>query len=132
MQVRRSLGALEERQFRLLFLGQATTALGNRMSMLALAFGVLAIIAGIKSMGLKNGGGRILGIILGSLGALFWLIGLLGSLSGQERFDAETLEFVETGPQLGGIVLALIMLGAYVAIVVLLAKNGRAFNRSAA
>ena len=45
------LGALEERQFRLLFLGQAATALGDRMSQLALPFAVLAITTSASALG---------------------------------------------------------------------------------
>ena len=52
MTLRGRLGALEERQFRLLFLGQAATAFGNRMSMLALAFGVLAITSSATALGI--------------------------------------------------------------------------------
>jgi MFS family permease len=50
--LRGRLGALEERQFRLLFLGQAATAFGNRMSWVALPFGVLAISDSAAALGL--------------------------------------------------------------------------------
>ena len=59
MQVRRSLGALEERPFRLLFLGQAATAFGNRMSWVALPFAVLAISDSATALGLVLACGMI-------------------------------------------------------------------------
>jgi MFS family permease len=59
VQVRRSLGALGERPFRLLFLGQAATAFGNRMSWVALPFAVLAISDSATALGLVLACGMI-------------------------------------------------------------------------
>ncbi len=121
-------GVSVETEGGILDLGGAFAGAIWALALVALAFGVLEIIAGIKTLGLKPGSGRILGIILASLGTLFWLIGLIGSFSGSERLDPETFEVVSGGPQVGGIVMALIFLGAYLTVLVLLAKNGRAFR----
>ncbi len=46
------LGALGERNFRLLFFGQAATAVGDRMAALALAFAVLEITDSVSALGI--------------------------------------------------------------------------------
>ena len=51
MKPRVSLGALEESQFRLLFLGQAVTAVGDRMALLAIPFAVLAVTRSATAVG---------------------------------------------------------------------------------
>lgn len=51
MKPRVSLGALEEPQFRLLFLGQAVTAVGDRMAILAIPFAVLAVTRSASAVG---------------------------------------------------------------------------------
>lgn len=51
MTPRVGLGALEEPQFRLLFLGQAVTAAGDRISLVALPFAVLAITTSVTAIG---------------------------------------------------------------------------------
>jgi MFS family permease len=65
------LGALEEPQFRLLFLGQAATAIGDRMSMLALAFGVLAISNSATALGLVLACGTISTVVFLLAGGVY-------------------------------------------------------------
>ena len=45
------LGALEEREFRLLWLGQATSALGSSLVPIALAFAVLELTGSASALG---------------------------------------------------------------------------------
>jgi hypothetical protein len=99
------------------------------LGLLALAFAVFEIISGIKILGL-NPGWRITGIVLCAVGGVFSLISLIGSFSsGEAQFDPETFELSSGGPNIGGIVFNLIFLAAYVAVIVLLARNSRAFVR---
>lgn len=51
MRLRRSLGALEERPFRLLWLGQTTSRLGDALTGVALAFAVLGIGGSASELG---------------------------------------------------------------------------------
>jgi hypothetical protein len=46
------LGALEERDFRLLWLGQATSALGSSLVPVALAFAVIGLTGSASALGL--------------------------------------------------------------------------------
>jgi hypothetical protein len=99
------------------------------VGVLALAFAVFEIISGIKILGL-NPGWRIAGIVLAAIGAVFSLISLIGSFSsGEAQFDPDTFEFSSGGPNIGGIIFNLIFLAAYVVVIVLLARNSRAFVR---
>ena len=52
MTLRGRLGALEERQFRLLWLGQSTSALGDSLIFVALPFAVLQVGGGAAGLGL--------------------------------------------------------------------------------
>jgi MFS family permease len=52
MRLRGRLGALEERQFRLLWLGQTTSALGDSLIFVALPFAVLQVGGGAAGLGL--------------------------------------------------------------------------------
>ncbi|HEV3474113.1 MAG TPA: hypothetical protein VG602_01950 [Actinomycetota bacterium] len=102
------------------------------LGLVVVAFGVLDIVAGVKVLGLSSGW-RIGGIVLSAIGALFALIGTIGSFSGQETatLDPETFQVVteSAGPNIGGIIFGLLFLAANVIALVLLARNGRAFVR---
>jgi hypothetical protein len=52
MLVAARLGALEEREFRLLWLGQAASALGSSLVPVALAFAVLELTGSASALGL--------------------------------------------------------------------------------
>jgi hypothetical protein len=97
------------------------------VGVLVLAYAVFEIIAGIKVLGLSSGW-RIAGIILAAIGAVFSVISLIGSFSGQNQLDPDTFE-ITSGPNVGGIIFNLIFLTMYVLVVVLLARNSRAFTR---
>jgi len=97
------------------------------VGVLVLAYAVFEIIAGIKVLGLSSGW-RIAGIILAAIGAVFSVISLIGSFSGQDQLDPDTFE-ITSGPNVGGIIFNLIFLTMYVLVVVLLARNSRAFTR---
>src|SRR5256885_3302649 len=51
MRVRRPWGALSEREFRLLFVGQLTSAFGDRLVPIALAFAVLDLTGSVADLG---------------------------------------------------------------------------------
>jgi hypothetical protein len=51
MRLGQSFGALRERNFRLLWIGQATSAFGDRMAPIALAFAVLNLTGSAKDLG---------------------------------------------------------------------------------
>src|SRR5438034_7850556 len=52
MLVAERLGALEEREFRLLWLGQATSAFGSSLASVALPFAVISLTASVSALGL--------------------------------------------------------------------------------
>jgi MFS family permease len=52
MTLRGRLGPLEERQFRLLFIGQAVSLLGDGMTGVALSFAVLDLTGSVSDLGL--------------------------------------------------------------------------------
>ena len=82
----------------------------------------------MKILGLSNAW-RIVGMVLSAIGAVFSLIGLIGAFSGGRELDPNTFELTSGGPNVGGIITNLIGLALYVAVIVLLARNSRAFNR---
>jgi MFS family permease len=51
MRVRRPWGALSEREFRLLFVGQLTSAFGDRLVPIAIAFAVLDLTGSVTDLG---------------------------------------------------------------------------------
>lgn len=59
MSARRRLGALEEREFRLLFLAQGVTAFGDRMARVAIPFAVLAVTRSPTALGIVLAAGTI-------------------------------------------------------------------------
>jgi MFS family permease len=64
------LGALEEREFRLLWLGQATSALGSSLVPVALAFAVLDLSRSVSALGLVLATGfasRVMFLLLGGV-----------------------------------------------------------------
>ena len=98
------------------------------IGLLVIVWGVFEIISGVKILGLSNGW-RIAGIVLSAIGAVFSLIGLIGAFSGGQELDPQTFELTAGGPNIAGIVTNLIGLALYVAVIVLLARNSRAFTR---
>src|SRR4051794_4464994 len=56
---RPGLGALREREFRLLFLATATTRLGSAMAPIALAFGVLELTGSVTDLGFVLAAGSL-------------------------------------------------------------------------
>ena len=70
MLVAERLGVLEEREFRLLWLGQATSALGSSLVPVALAFAVLDLTGSASSLGLVLATGfasRVVFLLLGGV-----------------------------------------------------------------
>ena len=109
--------------------GGAAGAVVIVVGLLVIAFGVFEILSGAKILGLSNGW-RIAGIVLASIGGVFSLIGLIGSFSsGSQEFDANTLEFTSGGLNVGGLISNLIGVVAYLLVIILLARNSRAFAR---
>jgi hypothetical protein len=102
------------------------------IAVLIVAMGVLDIISGVKVIGL-NAGWRIGGIVLAAIGSLLSLLFLLGSFQGQDelQIDPSTFEIstVSSGPNIGGLILSLVLLGVNVAALIMVARTGRAFQR---
>ena len=71
MKPRVSLGALTEPQFRLLFLGRAATAIGDRMAVLALPFAVLAITRSVSALGVVLACGTVSMVVFLLVGGVF-------------------------------------------------------------
>jgi hypothetical protein len=111
----------------------AATAIGVVAGLLMLTYAVFKIISGAKVFALRNGW-RITGIVLSAIAVVGWLLILIGSFQGQETssLDPTTFEFttVSTGPNIGGIIFALIFLSANAITIVLLARSGEAFRRT--
>lgn len=102
------------------------------IGLLVIGYAVVKIIAGAKVFALKNAW-RITGIALCAVAMVGWVIILIGSFQGQQTqtIDPTTFEFttVGTGPDIGGIIFALLFLGANTVCLVLLARAGHAFRR---
>jgi hypothetical protein len=102
------------------------------LGVLAVVYAVFKIIAGAKVFGLSNGW-RIAGIVLCAVAIVGWIFSLIGAITGGEeaQFEPGTLDFttVSTGPNIGGIIVAILFLAANVTTLVLLARNGSAFRR---
>jgi MFS family permease len=64
VQIAERLGALEERQFRLLWLGQATSALGSSFVPVALAFAVIDLTGSASALGLVLSAGLVSRVLL--------------------------------------------------------------------
>lgn len=114
--------------------GLAGTAGGVVMVMAALilAFSVLEIVSGAKILKLRPGGGRVMGIVLSIIGAVFMLFGLLGSFTGGEStIDPNTFEITQGGFSVGGFLISLILLVLYVAVAWILIKARPVFTGTA-
>jgi len=102
MLVAARLGALEEREFRLLWLGQATSALGSSLVPVALAFAVLEL----------TGSASALGLVLAAALASRVVFLLLGGVVA-DRLPRQSVmlaaDLVRTGSQ--GLVAALLLTG---------------------
>jgi hypothetical protein len=94
-------------------------------AVLALAYGVVKLIAGIQVLKPKNGW-RVTGIVFASIGAAFWVIALIGSISGNNNNNQ--FDTTNSGPNAGGIVLSLVLLAANAITIVLLARAGAFFR----
>jgi hypothetical protein len=109
-----------------------TAAIGIVVGLLVITYAVFKIMAGVKVFALRNGW-RIAGIVLSSIAALGWVIVLIGSFAGGETTSINPttfeIETVSAGPDLGGIIFALLFLGANVVTLLLLARSGEAFRR---
>lgn len=64
MQIAERLGALEEREFRLLWLGQATSALGTSLVPVALAFAVIDLTGSASALGIVLSAGLVSRVVL--------------------------------------------------------------------
>ena len=64
MQIAARLGALEEREFRLLWLGQATSALGTSLVPVALAFAVIDLTGSASALGIVLSAGLVSRVVL--------------------------------------------------------------------
>src|SRR3954454_10900350 len=60
----------EERQFRLLFLGQALSVVGDRMTQVVLPFAVLSIGGSVADVGIVAAAGVLPFIVLGLIGGV--------------------------------------------------------------
>jgi hypothetical protein len=99
------------------------------VGLIAVAYGVMEIISGAKILGLSPGW-RIAGIVLAAVAGVFSVFSLIQSFSsGEPEFDPNTFEFSSGGPNIGGIIINLLFLAAYVVVIWLLVKNSRAFVR---
>ena len=97
-----------------------------------IVYAAFEIVAGAKVLALRNGW-RIAGIVFASLGVLFSVLSTLGSLNSQDRATFNGTTFTtDSGPNAGGIVFGLIFVGVYLFILIVLARNGRYFQGSAA
>lgn len=123
------LGPLEE-QFGGFF--SAVAGVAVLIGILVLVYAVFKIIAGAKVFRLRNGW-RIAGIVLCAIAIVGWIISLIGAIQGTQQtgLDPATLEFIaeSTGPNIGGIILAVIFLGLNTTALILLARSGQAFRR---
>ena len=71
MRVRRPWGALSEREFRLLFVGQLTSAFGDRLVPIALAFAVLDLTGSAADLGYVLAGQTVPMLLLVALGGVW-------------------------------------------------------------
>ncbi|HVM11455.1 MAG TPA: hypothetical protein VM638_03125 [Actinomycetota bacterium] len=109
--------------------GGAVFAVGAAAGMviIILLYGLAQLLAGIFTVQRKNVG-RILGMVLGVIGALLFLLGMISSFNQTTGFDFETGQ-VTSGMNVGGVIINLLLMAANVVIVILLARNGREFTR---
>jgi MFS family permease len=71
MRVRRPWGALSEREFRLLFVGQLTSAFGDRLAPIALAFAVLDLTGSAADLGYVLAAQAVPMLLLVALGGVW-------------------------------------------------------------
>ena len=102
-------------------LGDAVARVAVAFGVVSLAYGVAKLIAGIRSLAGRNAW-RVTGIVLSAIGAAFWVLALVGSISGNRD------SFQNHGPNAGGIVLSLIFLAMNVVTLVLLGRAGDYFR----
>ena len=102
------------------------------IGLLFVALGVFDVIGGIKVLALRAGW-RIAGIVLTAVGTLISVLFLIGSFQGEEEFqiDPNTFEFttVSSGPNVGGLIFALLFLAMNVITLIMLVRSGSAFVR---
>jgi hypothetical protein len=112
---------------------QAAAGVAVVLGILVIVYAVFKIISGAKVLALRNGW-RVAGIVLCAIAAVGWVLSLISSFAGgqQQSFDPTTFEVttVSAGPNIGGIILSLLFLGANVVTLVLLARAGHAFRRT--
>jgi len=104
-------------------LGDAVARIIVVFGIVALAYGVAKLIAGIRTLAGRNGW-RVTGIVLSAIGAAFWVLALIGSINGNNNnssFDTNS------GPNAGGIALSIAFLVMNVLAIVLLARSGEYF-----
>jgi hypothetical protein len=107
-------------------LGDAIARVAVVFGVLALAYGVVKLTAGIKVLGRSNAW-RVTGIVFASLGAAFWVLGLIGSLNPNDNTVG-----ARSSSNAGGIVVSLVLLVANVVVIVLLGRAGAWFRGTSA
>lgn len=102
-------------------LGDAVARVAVAFGLVSLAYGVAKLIAGIRSLAGRNSW-RVTGIVLSAIGAAFWVLALVGSISGNRD------SFQNRGVNGGGVVLSMLFLAANLVALVLLARAGEYFR----
>lgn len=113
---------------------QAAAGVAVVLGILVIVYAVFKIISGAKVLALRNGW-RVTGIVLCAIAIVGWILSLISSFAGgqQQSLDPTTFEIttVSAGPNIGGIIFSLLFLGANVVTLVLLARAGSVFRRTA-
>jgi hypothetical protein len=102
------------------------------IGVLVLVYAVFEIISGAKVMALRNGW-RIAGIVFAAIGVVFSFFSVIGSFSSENRLTVDSAGnlVARHGANPGGIVVGVIFLAMYLFTLVVLARNGRYFQRPA-
>jgi hypothetical protein len=103
--------------------GDALARVAVVFGVVSLAYGVAKLVAGIRSLAGRNAW-RVTGIVLSALGTAFWVLALVGSISGNRD------SFEDHGPNGGGIVLSLVFLAMNLTALILLGRAGEYFRSS--
>jgi hypothetical protein len=75
-------------------LGDAVARVAVAFGVVSLAYGVAKLIAGIRSLAGRNAW-RVTGIVLSAIGAAFWVLALVGSISGnRDSFENHGMNVV--------------------------------------
>ena len=98
------------------------------IALLVLAFAIVEIIAGVKILGL-NDTWRVVGIVVAAVALAFTVIGLFGAFAGSSVIDPVSGAQLDTGPQVGSIIMNLIFIALYVFVIMQLVKNKASFGR---